>query len=317
MGESAIGEPGGRSAEPARDDAVTGHLAPGVDPAALPGLAELVGLGRLVEVVDVGANPLDGEAAPYLPLLTGGVARVTGFEPQAEALAALRASGGDRERYLGHAVGDGDVAELRICASGGFSSLLEPDVEQLAVLTDFPRLAEVRERAPLVTARLDDIPEIERADLLKLDVQGGEAAVLGGAARVVATSVAVQVEVGFHRLYEGAPTFADVDAVLRAAGFAPHAFVSQRTWPLAPVQWADPLQHRSRHLVEADVLYTRDLARLDLATDDQLAAGVIVAAGAYGAFGLGLVFTRELVRRGVLPAEAEAGYRGLVTEAAR
>ena len=59
----------------------------------------------------------------------------------------------------------------------------------------------------------------------------------------------------------------DVDVELRAQGFVPQAFVATKTWPLAPVQWAGrdaPTDEaHARQLVEADMLYVRDLARLD------------------------------------------------------
>lgn len=282
------------------DDAMTDHLGPLVTGDALLALAELVAPDRLLEVVDVGASPLVGEPPCYAALLESGLARVTGFEPDPEALAALAEHAGEHARHLGHAVGDGGTHELRRCAAAGFSSLFEPDAAQLAVLTDFPRLAEVLDRTPVPTVRLDDVPELERADLLALDVQGSERAVLDGADRLLATVFTVQVEVGFHRLYEGAPTFADVDLRLRAAGLVPHCFVTSRTWPLAPVGWHDPLQAHSRQLVEADMLYVRDLTTLGAVPEDTLCCAVLLACGAYGSIGLGLVCLRELISRGVL-----------------
>jgi len=296
------------------DRALTEHLGPRLTGADLSRLATLVGLDRPVEVVDVGASPLVGEPPAYADLLAAGLATVTGFEPDAAAFAELQARTGEHSRYLPHAVGDGGRHTLRRCAAGGFSSLLEPDAAQLAVLTDFPRLAEVVGRGEVDTVRLDDT-EVARADLLALDVQGSEPAILDGASRVLRTCVAVQVEVGFHRLYEDGPTLADVDTRLRAAGFVPHTFVTTRTWPLAPVIWEDPLEAHARHLVEADLLYVRDLARLTALPVDLLRAGAVLACGAYGAMGLGLVCVRELVRRGALGRDAETRLRDLLTTA--
>lgn len=296
------------------DQALTEHVGTCLTGSALASLATLVGAHRPVEVVDVGASPLVGEPPAYAGLLESGLARVTGFEPDEEALAELQASDGENSRHLPHAVGDGARHTLHRCAAGGFSSLLRPDTAQLAVLTDFPRLAEVVGRTEIDTVRLDDT-DVERADLLALDVQGSEPAILDGAPRVLATVFAVQVEVGFHRLYENGPTLADVDTRLRAAGFVPHAFVTTRTWPLAPVVWDDPLQAHARHLVEADLLYVRDLARLADLPDDALRAGALVACGAYGAMGVGLLCVRELARRGALPPEAETQFRDLVAQA--
>lgn len=268
-----------------------------------------------VQIVDVGANPIDGEP-PYRGLLTAGVAQVTGFEPQPSAYAELTAIADDRHRYLPYAVGDGSDQLLRLCAESGFTSTFEPDAGQLALLTDFPRMAAVHDRIEVPTRRLDDIEEIDRIDVLKIDIQGGELQVFRSGRRRLADTVAVHTEVGFTRLYEGAPTFADVDMELRAQGFIPHRFVQTKTWPLAPVQWADPLEESARHLVEADVLYVRDLARLGELTDLQLRQLGLVCDVAYGSYGVALMCVRELVRRSVLEPGTEESYRRAVMAAA-
>lgn len=263
---------------------------------------------RPVQIVDVGANPIDGEP-PYRPLLTAGVAQVTGFEPQPSAYADLTALADGQHRYLPYAVGDGSRQMLRLCAESGFTSTFEPDPGQLALLTDFAGMAAVQDRIEVQTRRMDDIEEIDRIDLLKIDIQGGELGVFRSGRRRLADAVAVHTEVGFTRLYEGAPTFADVDLELRAQGFIPHRFVHTKTWPLAPVQWADPLEASARHLVEADVLYVRDLARLDLLSDLQLRQLGLICDVAYGSCGVSLMCVGELVRRSVLRADAIESYR--------
>ncbi len=51
-------------------------------------LNDLLEPGRLTAVVDIGANPIDGDP-PYHEMLRKGLCTVTGFEPQPEALASL------------------------------------------------------------------------------------------------------------------------------------------------------------------------------------------------------------------------------------
>ncbi|MEP6561064.1 MAG: FkbM family methyltransferase [Nakamurella sp.] len=268
--------------------------------------------GPPVDVVDIGANPIDGDP-PYRLLLVAELCRVTGFEPQPAALETLRGQAGPAERYLPYAVGDGGEHTLYLCATSGFASLLEPDDRQLELLIDFPMLAKVTGREQVQTRQLDDIDEIERIDLLKIDIQGGELDVLRAGRRKLARAVAIQTEVGFHRLYRDQPTFADVDLELRAQGFVPHQFVSTRSWPMAPVVWADPLQQSARQLVEADVLYVRDPVRMDLLDDGQLARLALVADVGYGSFGLALRCVLELISRGSLDGAADSGYRSLAT----
>ena len=87
---------------------------------------DLLAPGRLTDVVDVGANPIDGEP-PYMPMLSSGLCRVTGFEPQADALLRLQTAKGPYERYLPYAVGDGGDHTLNVCVASGMTSLFEPD----------------------------------------------------------------------------------------------------------------------------------------------------------------------------------------------
>ncbi|WP_291525606.1 FkbM family methyltransferase [Branchiibius sp. NY16-3462-2] len=281
------------------------------DTGSLQSLAGLLGDPEPVRIVDIGANPIDDEPQ-YASLLATGLGRVVGFEPQREALARLQQLAGPHETYLPYAVGDGDTHELRICASDGFSSLLEPDPRQLDLLTDFPKLAQVVDREQVATVRLDDIEEIDGVDLLKMDVQGGELAVLEGGRERLRDCVAVQTEVGFHRLYEGAPTFGDVDRVLRELGLRPAAFVSVRTWPLAPTQWADSWEADARQLVEADLLYVRDLTTTADWTARQLNSLALIAHGVYRSVGITLRCLDQLTRAGDMPKDALAAYRALI-----
>ena len=69
-------------------------------------LIELLAPDRLTSVVDIGANPFEGDP-PYKAMLQRRMCRLIGFEPQAEALAQLQSSKGDLETYLPYAVGDG------------------------------------------------------------------------------------------------------------------------------------------------------------------------------------------------------------------
>lgn len=276
-------------------------------------VAELLRIEQPVRVVDVGANPIDGEP-PYQLLLRSGLAQVTGFEPQPDALERLQQAAGPAEQYLPHAVGDGTVRSLYHCASEGFTSTLRPDPAQLAVLTDFPALAGVERTTEVSTVRLDDVPELGRVDLLKMDVQGGEGAILNGATTALRQAVAVQTEVGFHRLYEDAPTFAEIDLLLRKLGLVPHSFVSVRTWPMAPVEWADPVEVRSRQLVEADMLYVVDPVGFQGLSTDRLQRMGLIAYGGYGAAGITMRALVELASRGVVPQEAVQFYRDLVAE---
>src|ERR1041385_6261318 len=110
-------------------------------------LTEILKPARLTAVVDIGANPIDGDP-PYKAMLEAGLCAVTGFEPQAAALERLEQKKGPHERYLPYALGDGSERTLHVCELEGMTSLLVPDPGHLALFNLFPTWGTVKERIP-------------------------------------------------------------------------------------------------------------------------------------------------------------------------
>src|ERR1700728_4243391 len=81
-------------------------------------LAQILAPARRTAIVDVGANPIDGEP-PYKAMLAAGLCEVTGFEPQVQALARLEQKKGPFERYLPYALADGTQRTLHVCELEG------------------------------------------------------------------------------------------------------------------------------------------------------------------------------------------------------
>lgn len=153
-------------------------------------LSSILKLTKITEVVDIGANPIDGDP-PYKTMLAAGLCRVTGFEPQEMALAGSLQKKGPNERYLPDAVGDGGDHILKICRAKGMTSLFEPDPNTLELFDALKHLGEVIQRLPMQTRSLDEIQEIEHLDFLKIDIQGGELAVFQGGKEKLARTVAI------------------------------------------------------------------------------------------------------------------------------
>ncbi|WP_349269790.1 hypothetical protein MPNTM1_00246 [Mycolicibacterium parafortuitum] len=262
---------------------------------------------RLTDVVDIGANPIDGQP-PYLPMLTERLCRVTGFEPQPDALRVLQDKKGPYERYLPHAVGDGDRHTLNICRGSGMTSLFEPDPASLTLFEVLQPYAEVLERVPLDTRRLDDIDEIEHLDYLKIDIQGGELAVFSNGSGKLADAVALQTEVSFVSLYKDQPTLGDIDVELRRQGFIPHCFAAVKQWPIAPYVVNDDPRWALNQLLEADIVYVRDFSRPDSMSDEQLKHLALIAHHCYGSFDLATRCVLLLEQRGALEAGARQRY---------
>lgn len=170
-------------------------------------------------VVDVGANK--GQfylaARRVLP-----AARIYSFEPLASARARLeRIASGDRAATIHpYALSDRTgAATMTVTARRDSSSLLAPTERQVAM---FPGTRAIGEEE--VDCRtLDEMlsaDELSPLSLLKIDVQGGELAVLEGGTHIVPRFDWVYVECSYVELYAGQPLFAEVAAHLERQGFA-------------------------------------------------------------------------------------------------
>src|SRR5450631_3127137 len=202
-------------------------------------LVDLLRPQRLTSVVDIGANPIDGDP-PYKEMLRQRICRVIGFDPQPDVLNKLNAAKSDLETYLPYAVGDGGTHTLKLCRGSGFASLLQPDEQ---VMTHFPRFTELSKvvgEIRLATRRLDDIAEIGEIDLLKIDVQGSELSIIKNGRDRLATAIAVHTEISFVALYRDQPVFGDVSLELRSLGFIPHMFAAINKKMIAPMVGANP-----------------------------------------------------------------------------
>lgn len=276
-------------------------------------LTALLQPARLTAIVDIGANPIDGDP-PYKAMLQGRICRVTGFDPHPQALAQLNAAKSDLETYLPYAVGDGGGHTLNICRGLGFASLLQPDARTLTHFPNFSELGRVIDRITLATRRLDDIAEITAIDLLKIDIQGSELSVFRNGRARLAKAVAIQTEVSFVPLYEKQPVFGEVDLELRSLGFIPHMFAAINKKMIAPMLGPDP-GAAFNQLVEADVVYVRNFIAAEAMDDEQLKHLALIAHHCYGSFDLALNCIHHLAMRNAVTPDAKNRYVALLQAA--
>ena len=190
--------------------------------AALFPIASLLPPLPRLKIVDVGAMYLGPGSVPYADLLKAAPCEVIGFEPVQAELEKLTRDKKENERYLPYFVGDGSERPFHECNVAMTSSLFEPNTPLLAKFHNLEELVRVVKTYAVGTTRLDDIPEVKGADLLKLDIQGGELLALRGAEKMLEDVLVVQTEVEFVELYKGQALFADVDAFLRGRNFQFH-----------------------------------------------------------------------------------------------
>ena len=270
-------------------------------------LTELLAPARLTAIVDVGANPIDGEP-PYKTMLAAGLCKVVGFEPQPAALARLNQAKGPRELYLPYALADGTERTLHVCELEGMTSLLVPDPSHLALFNLFPIWGSVKDRIPVATRKLDDIAEIAQMDFLKMDVQGAEGEVLAHGRAKLRDTVVIQTEVSFVPLYQGQPCFGEIDLSLRELGFLPHSVTGTKIWPLSPMVVGNEPNRGIRQLLETDMVYVRDFSKTDNMSAEQWKHLALIAHHCYGSYDLALKAIVNLMELGAVAPDASKRY---------
>lgn len=178
-------------------------------------------LDEPIVVVDVGArwgfsSAWDDLGDRYLAI---------GFEPDAEEcerLVEVHRQAGTRHRVVPFALGARPgMATLHVTKQAACSSLYVPSPRAygrhptLEVIT--PQRSVIVDLTTLDTWCARE--GVESVDVIKVDTQGSELDVLHGAVATLGSVRAVEAEVEFNELYEGAPLFGDVDRFLRSHGF--------------------------------------------------------------------------------------------------
>lgn len=192
-------------------------------------IARLLADAEVRCIIDAGAS--DGRVARrFGKLFTD--AELHLFEPNPDYAPALASLHDEQPRYHHHALvlaeSPGEPT-FYVTSDPGSSSLHKPTDAMQQVYPDQSAVTERRTCTATTLDRWAADRAIERVDLIKLDIQGGEANALRGAARLLDESVRViYTEVFFQRFYEGGATFSDIDIVLREHGFGLYSLYKPR-----------------------------------------------------------------------------------------
>lgn len=197
-------------------------------------------------VLDVGANT--GQYGQALRDF-GYRGRIVSFEPLGSAFDELARRSSDDPLWdcTQLALGAEEaVSTLHVSAYGGVSSSLRPMLDRHREAAPY---ADIVGQQDVQVRRLDDVWRDHADDgsriFLKVDVQGFEDRVLAGATNLLVSVIGVQAELSFVALYEGAPDWRDIVALLESYGL--------RTTGIDP-EWTDPA---TGHVLQANGTFFR------------------------------------------------------------
>ena len=212
-------------------------------------LARLLQRHAITAILDVGAN--EGHFGWDMREL-GFTGKIVSFEPLSDAFMRLQTARRADPFWQAVNIGLGDRDEPRIihiAANSQSSSFL-------------PMLGTHTQAAPESAYQGDEQATIRRLEsvfaqycapadrvFLKVDTQGFEKPVLQGAGAILNAVPLVQLECSLVPLYDGAESIEDMIGFMRELGYD-------------PIDLQPAFHHRdSGHLMQADLLFVRDLAR--------------------------------------------------------
>jgi hypothetical protein len=177
------------------------------------------------------------------------------------------------------------------------TSLLTPNMPALNLFHLFPGWAQILRTEDVDTVRLDDVPETEGTDFIKIDIQGAELMALGNALNRLRDVCVIQIEVNFVPMYIDQPLFSEIEQFLRQNGFMFHRFVESERRMLRPLSLdTNPLEGISQ-VVWAEGIFVRDLAHLERYSDRQLLVTATIMHDCYRSFDVAVMLLYEYDRR--------------------
>lgn len=262
-----------------------------------------------VNVVDIGANPIGGDA-PYQPLIDYGMCSLYGFEPQVDAYQKLLALNHPNTTYVNAAVGDGKTQKFHIYEGSGLSSFFPLRQDNIDTLEyNGHQLVEIVE---IPTKRLNAIAEIERIDFLKIDTQGAELMILKNGDKKLKTALAVQIEMRFLQLYDGEPSLGKVMKWLNKRDFEFHALMGLNRFMLRGTRRPDFGRRQKQQVGDGDGLFVRNLLKIDKMEPEQIGRLGALACG-LGQTNLGFYCLINLVSKGLVDQKLEDAMATAIT----
>ena len=167
------------------------------------------------------------------------------FEPNPDYAPALATLNAEQPRYHHYPVVLSDTPGEKtfyVTEDPGSSSLYPTNDAMQAA---YPDQAAHKTQTTVPATTLDQWAQDHNVDgvqLIKMDIQGGEADMMRGASRLLDESVAaIYTEVFFQNFYEGGATFSDIDLVLREHGFGLYSLYKPRHDEHERVLFADAI----------------------------------------------------------------------------
>jgi FkbM family methyltransferase len=212
-----------------------------------------------VALLDIGAR--DGIGWPWIAVKSNSLDVIL-VEP--DPVEAKVLEGKNHGKVLPYALWSEETElTLNINNSPGTSSVFEANMTFLQQFEDAQRF-EVKDKVFIKTKTIDGLAqsnEINSVDFVKIDVQGGELAILQGGEKFFKNNiVGLEAEVEFASMYKNQPLFSDLDVFVREQLGLELWDIRKSYWKYKQQKYKGPLKGR---LIFGDALYLRPFLTLE------------------------------------------------------
>lgn len=269
---------------------------------------ELFDLDKKIEVMDVGAAAI-AEEPIYSKLIDENIANLNAFEGDERQSDKLKSKYGDNIKLFNRFLFDGSFQNLYLAdPKSGMTSLFKPNEKVLNFFNGFNKFGKIEKIEKIQTEKLDDISDLPFIDFAKLDIQGSELTVLKNGSLKLKNCLAIQLEVSFVCLYEGQPSFGDIDLWMRKNGYIPHCFLDIKRWSITPTIFNNNFRTPGNQLLESDIVYIKDPFKLNSLDNTQLKKLILISHYCLKSIDLSVFIILELEKRNILVKDTFKNY---------
>ena len=154
-------------------------------------LKDLLGPIEQINIMDIGASCI-AEMPLYKILLDEHLAHLNAFEGDSRQIEKIQATFRDKVTIYNDFLSDGTEKTLYVASeASGMTSLLKPDLTALKFFNGFEGFGTIYKTEQIQTKRLDDVPDLNAIDMLKMDIQGSELSVLSNGLNTLKDCLAI------------------------------------------------------------------------------------------------------------------------------
>jgi FkbM family methyltransferase len=226
------------------------------------------------------------------------------FEPDPREYHQLKSKSESNSIVLNSALSSEKCeVELNLCKKQMASSIFNPNLNFLKLFPDslrFEVINKIKINADTLNNQLKN-QKINNVDFIKIDTQGYELSILKGGSDYIDSSIGLEIEVEFEKIYESQPLFDDIDKFVKSKGFS--LFDIKRCY------WKrngyDKISAQKGQIVWGDALYFKTpetLLNSESLTEDKIIRAIYVYLS-YGYIDLSKVLLSKANEAGLLSEE--------------